>query len=108
MGVGVVAHVYLKVNSPFPNWPIFMTNQVRTRIKLHVWTFPGNGLAGYLLHPTSLAGPLGKVQVVIGQLLPGFTNRETSMLSSSLLIPGVQSRMAEHSLSSLSSPGLLR
>ena len=37
-----------------------------------------------------------------------FTNRETSMLSSSPLIPGVQSRMAEHSLSSISSPGLLR
>merc|ERR1712130_227463 len=27
MGVGVVTHVYLKVNSPYPNWPIFMTNQ---------------------------------------------------------------------------------
>ena len=28
MGVGVVAHVYRKVNSPNPKWLIYMTNQV--------------------------------------------------------------------------------
>ena len=95
MGVGVVTHVYLKVNSPNPNWLIFMTNQVRIHSKHLVWTFLGNCLAGCPLHPTCLAGPLGEVQVVVGKLLP-------------FNIPGVQSRMAAHSLSSISSPGVLR
>ena len=71
MSVGVVIDVYLKVNTPNPNtWLIYMTNQVGIHFKSIVKIFPGNCLAGYPLHPTCLAGPLGEVQVVIGELLP--------------------------------------
>ena len=71
MGVGVVSHVYVKVNSPNPNWLIYMTNQVKIHFKSVVKTFPGNRLVSYPLHPTCLAGPLGKVQVFVGKLLKG-------------------------------------
>ena len=97
MSVGVGTHVYHKVNSPNPEWLIYMTNQVGILFKSIVQIFPGNRLAGSSLHPTCLAGPLGEVQVVVGELLPFQGN-----------IPGVQSRMAVHSLSSTSSPGVLR
>ena len=100
MSVGVVTHVYLKVNTvkvKDPKWLIYLTNQVRIHYKSIFKTFPGNCLVDYPLHPTCLAGPLGKVQVVVGELLPFVGN-----------IPGIQSRMAVHSLSSISSPGVLR
>ena len=70
MSVGVVAHVYLKVNTQNPQWFIYMTNQVGILFKSIVQIFPGNCLAGYPLHPTCLAGPLGEVQVVVGKLHP--------------------------------------
>ena len=38
--------------------------------KSFVKTFPGTCLAGYTLHPSCLAGPLGEVQVVVGEFLP--------------------------------------
>ena len=34
MGVGVATHVYVKVNSPNPQWLIYMTNQVETISKV--------------------------------------------------------------------------
>jgi len=61
MSVGVGTHVYLKVNSPNPEWVIYMTNQVGILFKSIVQIFPGNRLAGSSLHPTCLAGPLGEV-----------------------------------------------
>ena len=70
MSVGVGTHIYLKVNTQNPQWLIYMTNQVGILFKSFVKTFPGNRLAGYPLHPTCLAGPLGEVQVVVGKLLP--------------------------------------
>ena len=97
MSVGVGTHVYLKVNTQNPQWLIYMTNQVRIHYKSIVKIFRGNCLVDYPLHPTCLAGPLGKVQVVVGKLLPFVGN-----------IPGIQSRMAVHSLSSISSLGVLR
>ena len=66
-------------------------------LKSIVKTLPGNCLAGYPLHPICLAGPFGEVQVLVGELLPFEGN-----------IPGFQSRMAAHSLSCISSPGVLR
>ena len=102
MSVVVVTHVYLKVNTvkvKDPKWLmlIYLTNQVRIDYKSIVKTFPGNCLVDYPLHPTCLAGPLGKMQVVVGELLPFVGN-----------IPGVQSRMTVHFLSSTRSPGVLR
>ena len=70
MSVGVGTHVYLKVNSPKPKWVIYMTNQVGIHFKSIVKIFPGNCLAGYPLHPTCLAGPLCKAQVVVSKLHP--------------------------------------
>ena len=70
MSVGVGTHVYLKVNSPKPKWVIYMTNQVGIHFKSIVKIFPGNYLAGSPLHPTCLAGPLCKVQVVVSELFP--------------------------------------
>ena len=72
MSVVVVTHVYLKVNTvkvKDPKWLIYLTNQVRIHYKSIVKTFPGNCLVDYPLHPTCLAGPLGKGQVLVGELL---------------------------------------
>ena len=80
MSVGVVTHVYLKVNSPKPKWVIYMTNQVGIHFKSIVKIFPGNCLAGSPLHPTCLAGPLCKVQVVVAVFFP---SREYSRRSKS-------------------------
>ena len=72
MSVGVVTHVHLKLNTDKvkdPKWLIYLTNQVRIHYKSIVKTFPGNCFVDYPLHPTCLAGLLGKVQVLIGELL---------------------------------------
>ena len=67
MGVGVVAHVYL--NTPSPKWLIYMTDQVRVFLKSWEKLFPGHHLVSYPLCSPCIAGPLGKVQVVVSTLL---------------------------------------
>ena len=44
MGVGVATHVYVKVNSPNPQWLIYMTNQVKTISKVLSKHFQGIAL----------------------------------------------------------------
>ena len=67
MGVGVVAHVYL--NTPSPKWLIYMTDQVRFFLKSWEKLFPGHHLVSYPLCSPCIAGPLGKVQVVVELIL---------------------------------------
>ena len=67
MGVGVVAHVYL--NTPSPKWLIYMTDQVRVFLKSWEKLFPGHHLVSYPLCSPCIAGPLGKVQVVVELIL---------------------------------------
>ena len=67
MGVGVVAHVYL--NTPSPKWLIYMTDQVRFFLKSWEKLFPGHHLVSCPLCSSCIAGPLGKVQVVVGLIL---------------------------------------
>ena len=55
-----------KTRSGLSTWQI----RWESFLKIFVKTFPGNRLTGYPLHPTCLAGPLCKVQVVVAVFFP--------------------------------------